>query len=95
MVKLPIPEAFSQSVEILLPGNCQFGSNTRLTILTCLRVSYFDPGHPSSLSVAFSLPTQKVRRAFSRLPDDLTEDQAQGHMCQKVEEIDQNPGLSD
>ena len=43
MVKLPFSEAFSQSIEILLPSNChQFGSNKLIKILTVLGVSYVD-----------------------------------------------------
>ena len=42
MVKLPFSGPFSQSIEILLSGNCQFGSNKLIKILTGLEVSYID-----------------------------------------------------
>ena len=34
---------FCQAVEVLLPSNCQFGSNKLIKILADLDVSYVDP----------------------------------------------------
>ena len=40
---MPFFGAFSQSIEVLLPGNyCQFGSNKLIKILTVLDVSFID-----------------------------------------------------
>ena len=43
MIKLPFSGALSQSVEVLLPGNCrQFGSNKLTQIATGLDISCVD-----------------------------------------------------
>ena len=48
MAKLPFSEEFSQSIEVLLPGNhCQFGLNELTKILTGLDVPHVDRIHES------------------------------------------------